>query len=420
MLKKLMKGNTNNLIRKRQLITAGIIFGGVLGLSALILAVLNSDEPTFTGGVQQIDATNIESSGQRTNAEEMWRYQMEEENKRMANELVKIQQNQQSSKDDYARTLEEQIKTLESRLSPQMNLQTSQQTRGESSSGEVFPPIGEFGSNSIGPSAPIIQKISISLTPLDAKPLKEEGPIKTVDNTIPAGSFAKAVLLSGVDASAAMNATSDPRPMLLRIVDPGRLPRRFKSDLEDCHCTASAYGDISSERVYARLEKLTCTERLTGEIIETQVAGYVAGPDGRAGIRGAVVAKDSAFLARSLVGGVFAGLSNISSPQRQQDYINPFSAGNPKIDAPSKSELFKSGVAEGGASALDRLSKYYIERAEQLQPVIQVSAGQEVDIVFTEGTAIGDTNVKREIAKVRDAARRRAAIRASKEDTGIN
>ena len=61
-----------------------------------------------------------------------------------------------------------------------------------------------------------------------------------------------------------MTAASDPRPMLLRLIDPGTLPRRFQSDLKDCHCTASAYGDLSSERVYARLEKLTCIERTSG------------------------------------------------------------------------------------------------------------------------------------------------------------
>jgi hypothetical protein len=51
--------------------------------------------------------------------------------------------------------------------------------------------------------------------------------------------------------------------------------------------------------------------------------------------------------------------------------------------------MFTAGMASGATTALDRLSQYYIDRAEQLQPVIQVAAGQVVDIVFTEGTAIG-------------------------------
>lgn len=243
----------------------------------------------------------------------------------------------------------------------------------------------------------VIQKLSLSLTS-NAKNLK------TVETTIPAGAFAKTVLLSGLDASSAMNASSDPRPMLLRIIDHGTLPRRFQSDLKDCHCTAGAYGDLSSERVYARLEKLTCVERATGEIIETQVAGYVAGSDGKAGIRGIVASKDGQFLARSLMGGIFSGLSNVANPQNRRAQVSPFAGsglpgtGGP-IAGPSIGENFTSGMAGGAATALDRLSQYYIDRAEQLQPVIQIAAGQVVDIVFTEGTFIGSQTIRSEIEK---------------------
>lgn len=215
----------------------------------------------------------------------------------------------------------------------------------------------------------------------------------TTQTTIPAGAFAKAVLLSGLDASSAMNASSDPRPMLLRIIDHGTLPRRFQSDLKDCHCTAGAYGDLSSERVYARLEKLSCIDRFTSEIVELQVSGYVSGSDGKAGIRGIVASKDGQFLARSLMGGMFAGLSNVANPQNRRAQVNPFFGGGAVPGAsqpsgPSIGENFMGGMATGATTALDRLSQYYIDRAEQLQPVIQIAAGQVVDIVFTEGASL--------------------------------
>ncbi|MBA3814784.1 MAG: hypothetical protein H0X26_09965 [Alphaproteobacteria bacterium] len=244
----------------------------------------------------------------------------------------------------------------------------------------------------------VIQKLSLSL-------ISNTKNLKTVETTIPAGAFAKTVLLSGLDASSSMSASSDPRPMLLRIVDHGTLPRRFQSDLKDCHCTAGAYGDLSSERVYARLEKLTCVERATGEIIETQVAGYVAGSDGKAGIRGVVASRDGQFLARSLMGGIFSGLSNVANPQNRKAQVNPFFGGGgpgAQIAGPTIGENFISGMAGGATSALDRLSQYYIDRAEQLQPVIQIAAGQIVDIVFTEGTFIGSQTIRSEIEKNRD------------------
>jgi conjugal transfer pilus assembly protein TraB len=136
--------------------------------------------------------------------------------------------------------------------------------------------------------------------------------------------------------------------------------------------------------------------RKTGEIIETQVAGYISGPDGKAGIRGVVASKDGQFLARSFVGGVFAGLSNVANPQNHQTQTNPFAPGAKQPVAPNVGDMFTAGMASGATTALDRLSQYYIDRAEQLQPVIQIAAGQVVDIVFTEGTFIGSQTVLRE------------------------
>ncbi|OJW49661.1 MAG: hypothetical protein BGO67_03910 [Alphaproteobacteria bacterium 41-28] len=291
-----------------------------------------------------------------------------------------------SSKDPFTQELETKILHLEEQLEMQ---------RTNALPPQPFHP--EEGQRDQTES--LIQKVSLGLT----ENPKHKIP-RTVDTIIPAGAFAKTVLLSGLDASSAMTASSDPRPMLLRVIDFGTLPRRFQSDLKDCHCTASAYGDLSSERIYARLEKLTCVTRKTGEIIETQVAGYIAGSDGKAGIRGVVASKDGQFLARSLVGGMFAGLSNVANPQNRQTQGNPFLPGS-QPSPPNMGDLFTSGMASGATTALDRLSQYYIDRAEQLQPVIQVAAGQVVDIVFTEGTFIGSESVKTNIEKTREESR---------------
>ena len=110
------------------------------------------------------------------------------------------------------------------------------------------------------------------------------------------------------------------------------------------------------------------------------------------------------------MGGVFAGLSNVANPQNRQSQVNPFFPGSlptsgSQVSPPSMGQMFTSGMAAGASSALDRLSQYYIDRAEQLQPVIQIAAGQVVDIVFTEGTFIGSQNVKSEIEKTRLKAR---------------
>ena len=65
-------------------------------------------------------------------------------------------------------------------------------------------------------------------------------------------------------------------------------------------------------------------------------------------------------------------------------------------------EKMKDGFATGSANSMDRLSKYYIDRAESLQPVIQIGAARKVDVIFTEGVFFGSSELKKAIAKKRD------------------
>jgi conjugal transfer pilus assembly protein TraB len=410
-LKRFFNPETASGIRRLQFFWVICLCFVALGISYLIVIFLFEKSP-----IQKHSETlkptpkTIETASHKVDLNEVWRHKVEDENKKLYVELKALKElfheglkDQQNAQDSDA------IRDLEARL---LRMEDQLETLGNKSEGQKQPFLsqGQFSSNdpqNFGASlngeeqaGKIIHKFSLGLS--ENPELKQ---LKTVETTIPAGAFAKTVLLSGLDASASMTASSDPRPMLLRVIDPGTLPRRFQSDLKDCHCTASAFGDLSSERIYARLEKLTCIERKTGEIIETQVAGYIAGADGKAGIRGIVASKDGQFLGRSLVGGVFAGLSNVANPQNRQSQVNPFFPGSAQVSPPGIGQMFTSGMAAGASSALDRLSQYYIDRAEQLQPVIQVAAGQVVDIVFTEGTFIGSQNVKSEIEKTRLKAR---------------
>lgn len=387
-----------------------------LGCGGLVILIVAYGMGTFLFGntslLQQeeevkVTATSIETATKKIDLEEAFRNGIEDKLKALSDKITAIEtlfqegvkrgdlpsqelnneeENQElslnspNSKPLFAQELETKILQLEHQLDMQ---------KGNTLAPQPFP--YQSGQEQ-GEERNLIQKVSLGLTEISQHKIP-----KTVDTTIPAGAFAKTVLLSGLDASSSMSASSDPRPMLLRLIEFGTLPRRFQSDLKDCHCTASAYGDLSSERVYARLEKLTCIERKSGEIIETQVAGYIAGSDGKAGIRGIVASKDGQFLARSLVGGVFAGLSNVANPQNRQVQGNPFVPGGNQISPPNIGDMFTAGMASGASTALDRLSQYYIDRAEQLQPVIQVAAGQVVDVVFTEGTFIGSQDVHSEI-----------------------
>lgn len=416
--KRFFKPDTDSGIQRLQFFWAGCLGLVALGLSYGILFFLFDRAPsTMQMETPKLTPTTIETASHKVNLDEVRWYKLEEEHKKLSEEINSLkslfqeQVKAQTQPIDKDQNLNTHVQELETQLNsfPIDKGAEDQQQPLLTPSPSDFPQNNENSfheslENEKDQHKPLIQKFSLSLSDT----LKNKH-LKTVDTSIPAGAFAKTVLLSGLDASSAMTASSDPRPMLLRVIDPGTLPRRFQSDLKDCHCTASAFGDLSSERVYARLEKLTCIERSTGEIIETQVAGYIAGSDGKAGIRGVVASKDGQFLARSLMGGVFAGLSNVANPQSRQSQVNPFYPGSlptsgARVSPPGVGEMFTSGMAGGATTALDRLSQYYIDRAEQLQPVIQIAAGQVVDIVFTEGTFIGSQNAHAEIRNQRDSA----------------
>ncbi len=381
-IKSKFHSGTPDATRRLQYLWAGGLLFILLLVSYGIVVVFFDKEKGFEEE-KKPEPLLIETSTSKVNLGEARYHKLEEDNRKLSEDIKALKDVFQESVKDRTEETSPYLQSLEDKID-QLQSQLFEKNQSFPNADSQFSPSSGGGE---AQEAHLIQKHTLTLS--ENPQLKQ---LKTVETTIPAGAFAKTILLSGLDASASMNASADPRPILLRLVDHGTLPRKFQSDLKDCHCTAGAYGDLSSERVYARLEKLTCIDRKTGEVIETQVAGYIAGSDGKAGIRGIVASKDGKLLARSLMGGVFAGLSNVANPQNRQAQVNPFAPGSSQVSPPNAGEMFASGMAQGASTALDRLSQYYIDRAEQLQPVIQVDAGQVVDIVFTEGTALGSSS----------------------------
>ncbi len=209
------------------------------------------------------------------------------------------------------------------------------------------------------------------------------------NNNIGAGDIVEAVLLGGVVASTATNSSKNPRPVVLELLAGTDSPAKwFFSKQKKCLIIGAAHGSISDERVYLRLETLRCIDRETGKSVETTVNGFVSDESGRAGIRGTVVTRDRQFLMNSVIGGTLAGAANaFSQLSNSSSSYNPFT-GNVNQDSSTKN-LLKQAGSQGIGSALDRYAKYQIERAQMLDPVIQVSAGRKVDVVFTQGIALG-------------------------------
>jgi conjugal transfer pilus assembly protein TraB len=203
---------------------------------------------------------------------------------------------------------------------------------------------------------------------------------KNVSTYVPAGAFGKIVMLSGVDAPTGGLASSNPVPVLMRIKDAGTLANYFKSDLKECTVIGEAAGDISSERANIRLDTITCI-LADGTIIEEPVKGYVAGEDGKAGFRGALVSKQGSLIAKAALAGVASGMGKAVTDQYQT--ISQNALGTITTIDPSKA--VQGGLATGFGNAMEKVSDFYIARANETYPIIEVNAERVGDMILTAG-----------------------------------
>jgi conjugal transfer pilus assembly protein TraB len=240
-----------------------------------------------------------------------------------------------------------------------------------------------------------------TLMPLAMVTCPEPTNLHHVNRTIPTGTTVKAILMSSVDMPCGVQGSADPLPVKLRIIADGQLPHKVKALLKSGIVTASVYGDLSSERVYFRLEKLSQI-RADGHYIETQVAGYVSGEDGKYGLRGVVVDKSAKLIENALLSGFLSGASSFfeaAAMARLSPYSCIVDGGSTPSWGQTAGQLAVAGGSEGVTNALDALTDYFIKRAEQLRPVIQITSGRIVDITFSDCADLGDLYTHERVRK---------------------
>ncbi len=212
---------------------------------------------------------------------------------------------------------------------------------------------------------------------------------KPVSAWLPAGAHAEAIVLAGVDASAGVSSQGDPRPVLLRITGPAWTAAEdgtaMRVDVDGCTVTGAAHGDLSSEKVYVRFRTMTCAGPEPGTVVETQVAGFVAG-SGKTGVRGPVVSREGALVEKAFLAGMISGVGQ-GVAQAFQPQAVATGTGAAVANA-SLSDIGRAGLGAGASGAGQKVADYMIRRAEQYQPVVQLQAGTKVTLVFLEGARI--------------------------------
>ena len=426
-------GANSPVRKKQQMMMIGL--GGILLLIALSVAFVGSGNqplpPTSNSAAEVKKAFGDPTP--KVNQQELWRTQesarvqglqedmaglkklLEDERKAQTEERTRlaIEDEKKASDDRVRRTTTPPVAAL-----PQLPPQPGQPT--QRNVGSLPPPPGSFvaqgpilpgtfgqqgsaGQGNIGmpmtpQGEPIRGILRIDLTDSKSKSgtvpsstsastnevaLATQKSNRSAVNYIPAGSFLRAINLTGIDAPTGGQAQSNPHPLLFRVVDFAQLPNNFKADYKECFITAAGHGDISSERAMVRLDKLSCISK-DGGAVDADIKGYVSDETGKNGMKGRLVSKQGQVIANAILAGVASGIGSAfsnSSTTSTQTALGTTQSVNP-------SESLKYGLGQGANKGFDRLAQYYITLADKLHPVVEVDSGRQVDIVFLQGVTM--------------------------------
>ena len=294
------------------------------------------------------------------------------ENQRLKEEIEALQSQREMQEEKFL-NLETKIELLAGKM---METQSSLNVKGgnnQDSEGKTIEPHSS------------ITTITFDDNGNDDGFLQPQATFNTQEGYIPQGSYAPAKIISAVDAQVGVSSQSNPKPVLLRIMGDAKSAmfkdKKLSVDITGCLITAGAIGELSSEKVYIKLSKMTCAKN-NNEVMEVPVQGYVSAK-GSNGIRGEIIMKEGSMIGKSFLAGMVGSLGQAYS----QSLAPPltFGGGTTTQPAISADDAVKRGIGGGLGSSGNQISSYLIKRAEQYQPVISIPSGIEVEVVFLDG-----------------------------------
>jgi hypothetical protein len=223
----------------------------------------------------------------------------------------------------------------------------------------------------------------------------------TVHNGVIAGTTVKAILENGITASFHPCAAENPVFVKLRVMDNSILPKGLVAQMKDAYLIGSAYGDLSTERVRVRIEKLIVFKK-DGTSQETQVVGVVTDEHGQTGLAGKIIDRSPEILKGAVFSGFLEGGSNfLASAACTQEFASTARC----LPRNFNFDLIQEGCASGGSRAMERIADYYAYLLENYHPYIMIYSGRMVDVTFLATSRYGSTDVNLECAKTRDRSK---------------
>lgn len=193
--------------------------------------------------------------------------------------------------------------------------------------------------------------------------------------------FAPVALLNGVDAGTSTLTQSNPLPVLMNITDHATLPGSAKYQLKSCFTLGTAYGDLSAERVYVRISRLSCVDKKNRLVLNSEAQGYLVDSDGHLGLRGLISDRQGPRLAKALLAGFAQGLAGALG-QAQGTTLTNLTSGDTTSSITGSAALRSSGLA-GAQTAASQLADFYLKEAQSIFPVISVDVGRVGTVVFS-------------------------------------
>jgi conjugal transfer pilus assembly protein TraB len=237
------------------------------------------------------------------------------------------------------------------------------------------------------PPAPPVEKtvgaIGIASTPITATGDQAGSKKKTRTIYLPPG-FMKARLLTGLDALASRDATSNPEPLIARVQAPAVLPNDVKANLAGCFVVGNATGSLAKERVEVQLVSLSCVDFDEHSVVDQKVKGFFVDADGKKGLSGKVVTRAGATLARAFIAGAISGVAG--SVNSTIGDVSTSALGSVRTVSPG--DAAKAGIADGLSRSSEKLTDFYLDLARQAGPIVEVGAAKDVVVVIQEGVTL--------------------------------
>jgi len=384
---------SKNTKRKQDLIT--------LGFLGALLVVLMGWIKYNSAPAEELDENGkkpplkLEVASSALDSEKMWRNYFEDklvDSKTQSNKKLELIE---QSINDQAKVNQDQFKQEIEKLKQQLRFLADEQNASKIRTREIENNMQSKDQEEYQP-AKRVDDARINVNSMSKNDIFDSP--KSMRSFIPETSYVTGKLLGGISVSTSLGSASEPVPVIIKITDRGNLPKNFNMNPKQCQIMGSAYGDLSSERAIIRAETLSCRDPKEELVYTTKMAGIIYGDDGFNGIKGRVVQTSAKHLKNAMIGGMISGFANSGKGSEQFTVTNLGLANKKKGIA----DMAQDGAFAGIGNASEKLADYYIKQAESMSPVLMISGGARVDIVFTKGVYFGALDVEEKLRSARN------------------